>query len=38
MYSLGLRDEEIVLVAWDRHLARAVERVGLSVAGFQATD
>lgn len=34
--ALELGDEEIVLVTWDQDLARAAERVGLGVAGFQA--
>lgn len=36
--ALELGDEEIVLVTWDRELARAAERVGLGVAGLEATD
>lgn len=32
--ALELGDEEVVLVTWDRDLARAAERVGLSVAGL----
>ena len=36
--ALELGDEEIVLVTWDRDLARAAERVGLGVAGLEATD
>ena len=32
--ALELGDEETVLVTWDRHLAQAAERVGLSVAGL----
>jgi len=31
--ALELGDEEIVLVTWDRDLARAAERAGLGVAG-----
>ncbi len=31
--ALELGDEEVVLVTWDRDLARAGERVGLGVAG-----
>ncbi len=31
--ALELGDEEVVLVTWDRDLARAAERVGLGVAG-----
>jgi uncharacterized protein len=33
--ALELGDDEIVLVTWDRDLARAAERVGLGVAGFE---
>lgn len=33
--ALELGDEEIVLVTWDKDLARAAERVGLGVAGFE---
>lgn len=36
--ALALGDEEIVLVSWDRDLARAAEHVGLGVAGLRATD
>jgi predicted nucleic acid-binding protein len=36
--ALELGDEEIVFVTWDRELARAAERVGLGVAGLEATD
>jgi predicted nucleic acid-binding protein len=36
--ALELGDEEVVLVTWDRDLARAAERVGLSVAGFEVAD
>lgn len=32
--ALELGDEEIVLVTWDRDLALAAERIGLSVAGL----
>lgn len=32
--ALELGDEEVVLVTWDRDLARAAERVGLGVAGL----
>jgi len=32
--ALELGDEEIVLVTWDRELARAAERVGLGIAGL----
>lgn len=32
--SLELGDEEVVLVTWDRDLAQAAERVGLSIAGL----
>lgn len=32
--ALELGDEEIVLVTWDRDLAQAAERVGLSTAGL----
>lgn len=31
--ALELGDEEVVLVTWDRDLARAAERVGLGIAG-----
>jgi predicted nucleic acid-binding protein len=31
--ALELGDDAIVMVTWDRDLARAAERVGLSVAG-----
>lgn len=31
--ALELGDDEVVLVTWDRDLARAAERVGLGVAG-----
>ncbi len=31
--ALELGDEEVVVVTWDRDLARAAERVGLGVAG-----
>jgi predicted nucleic acid-binding protein len=31
--ALELGDEEVVLVTWDRELARAAERVGLGTAG-----
>ena len=31
--ALELGDEEVVVVTWDRDLARATERVGLGVAG-----
>ena len=36
--ALELGDEEVVLVTWDRDLARAAERVGLGVAGFGTVD
>lgn len=36
--ALELGDEEIVLVTWDKDLARAAERVGLGVAGFESPD
>jgi predicted nucleic acid-binding protein len=32
--ALELGDEEVVLVTWDRDLARAAERLGLGVAGL----
>ncbi len=32
--ALELGDEEVVLVTWDRDLARATERVGLGLAGW----
>jgi predicted nucleic acid-binding protein len=32
--ALELGDEEVVLVTWDRELARATERVGLGLAGL----
>lgn len=32
--ALELGDDEVVLVTWDRDLARATEEVGLGVAGF----
>jgi predicted nucleic acid-binding protein len=32
--ALELGDEEVVLVTWDRDLARAAEHVGLGVAGL----
>jgi predicted nucleic acid-binding protein len=32
--ALELGDEEVVLVTWDRDLARAAERVGLNIAGL----
>ena len=31
--ALELGDEEVVVVTWDRDLARAAEEVGLGVAG-----
>jgi uncharacterized protein len=31
--ALELGDEEVILVTWDRDLARAAERAGLGVAG-----
>jgi predicted nucleic acid-binding protein len=31
--ALELGDEEVVVVTWDRELARASERVGLGIAG-----
>jgi uncharacterized protein len=33
--ALELGDEEVVLVTWDRDLARAAERVGLGIAGLK---
>lgn len=36
--ALELGDEEVVLVTWDRALAQAAERVGLGIAGIEATD
>lgn len=36
--ALELGDEEVVMVTWDRNLAGAAERVGLGVAGIEATD
>jgi predicted nucleic acid-binding protein len=36
--ALELGDEEVVLVTWDRDLARAAERVGLGIAGIEGTD
>jgi predicted nucleic acid-binding protein len=35
--ALELGDEEVVLVTWDRDLARAAERVGLGVAGLESS-
>jgi len=35
--ALELGDEEVVLVTWDRDLARASEQVGLGVAGIEST-
>lgn len=32
--ALALGDEEVVLVTWDRDLARATEQVGLGLAGL----
>jgi predicted nucleic acid-binding protein len=32
--ALELGDEEVVLVTWDRDLARAAERAGLGIAGL----
>jgi predicted nucleic acid-binding protein len=32
--ALELGDEEVVVVTWDRDLARAAERVGLGLAGL----
>jgi predicted nucleic acid-binding protein len=32
--ALELGDEEVVLVTWDRDLARATEQVGLGLAGL----
>jgi uncharacterized protein len=32
--ALELGDEEVVLVTWDRDLARATQRVGLGLAGY----
>lgn len=34
--ALELGDDEVVVVTWDRELARATEEVGLGVAGFGA--
>jgi predicted nucleic acid-binding protein len=34
--ALELGDEEVVLVTWDRDLARAAERAGLGIAGLGA--
>jgi uncharacterized protein len=31
--ALELGDKEVVIVTWDRDLARAIERIGLSIAG-----
>jgi predicted nucleic acid-binding protein len=36
--ALELGDEEVVLVTWDRDLARSGERVGIGVAGIESTD
>jgi predicted nucleic acid-binding protein len=36
--ALELGDEEVVLVTWDRDLARAAERVDLAIAGLGPTD
>jgi predicted nucleic acid-binding protein len=36
--ALELGDEEVVLVTWDRDLARAGERVGIGVAGIGSTN
>jgi uncharacterized protein len=36
--ALELGDEEVVLVTWDRDLARAAGRVGLGVAGIEPID
>ena len=36
--ALELGDDEIVIVTWDRDLARATEEVGLGVAGFGGGD
>jgi len=33
--ALELGDDEVVVVTWDRDLARATERVGLGVAGSE---
>lgn len=33
--ALELGDEEVVVVTWDRDLARATEQVGLGVAGLR---
>lgn len=33
--AIELGDDEVVVVTWDRDLARATERVGLSVAGCE---
>lgn len=35
--ALELGDEEVVLVTWDRELARAAERVGLGIAGLESS-
>lgn len=32
--ALELGDEEVVLVTWDRDLARAAQRIGLGIAGL----
>jgi uncharacterized protein len=32
--ALGLGDEEVVLVTWDRALAQAAEHVGLGISGL----
>jgi uncharacterized protein len=32
--ALELGDDEVVVVTWDRDLARATEEIGLGVAGF----
>lgn len=36
--ALELGDEEVVLVTWDKDLSRAAQRVGLGIAGIEATD
>jgi uncharacterized protein len=36
--ALELGDEEVVLVTWDRDLARAGERVGIGVAGIESAN
>jgi uncharacterized protein len=36
--ALELGDEEVVVVTWDRDLARATERVGLGIAGLASSE